>query len=51
MRKYRNMRTGAVIETDCRCSGKEWQEETPATDAAGVVKEKKTNKRKGQNSE
>lgn len=27
---YRNMKTGAVINTPCKISGKDWQEATPA---------------------
>lgn len=28
--RYKNMKTGAVVETDCVCRGADWQEEKPA---------------------
>lgn len=28
--KYRNIRTGATVETECPCAGADWQEVKPA---------------------
>lgn len=28
--RYKNVKTGAVVETDCVCRGVDWQEEKPA---------------------
>ena len=28
--RYKNVKTGAVVETDCVCRGADWQEEKPA---------------------
>ena len=39
MSRYRNIRTGAVVETDCACRGVDWQEETPVCPLADRQKE------------